>query len=220
MPNEAGRAYGLTTLCPIKLGTEGNFSFASLTRQYLHDQQVHACDESSPMAKVPNTYLCRFFVLDDVRYQGKPAILDRLKSPYLVFVAEVHGDLTSYLRGLWGDAEDFAKKVWKHCVGFQSVNTADLFINYIKKCQVQTTFYFNGSTDDPLAEQLKSLYLMQEFSRFAYASVNKNSEELKQDFQAFIKRTQPSSIDGPTWRAGASTLKGAVVEPRKKGDQQ
>jgi len=212
MPNEAGRAYGLTTLCPIKLGNENNYSFASLTRQYLQRLQEHECNERSPMAQVPNTYLCRFFVLDDVSYQGKPAMLDRLQSPYLVFVAEIHGELEPYLQGLWRHAKDFATKVWKHCVGFRDVTTEDRFIAYIKACQVQTTFYFNGSTDDPLAEQLKALYLMQEFSRFAYASVNKESDELQRDFQEFIKRTQPSNIVGPTWRPGASTLDGAVVE--------
>jgi hypothetical protein len=164
------------------------------------------------MATVPNTYLCRFVVLDDVSYQGKPAMLDRLKSPYLVFVAEIHGDLDTYLHGMWNHANDLVKDVWKHCVGFHSVTTVEDFIGYIKSCQVQTTLYFNGSTDDSLAEQLKSLYLMQEFSRFAYASTNKKSEELQKDFQEFMKRTQPSNIAGPTWRAGASTLEHAVSE--------
>lgn len=218
MPNEAGRAYGLTTLCPIQLGTQDNYSFASLTRQYLQDQKEYACDEASPMARVPNTYLCRFFVLDDVSYQGKPAMLDRLKSPYLVFVAEIHGDLETYLKDFWRQANDFVTKVWKHCVGFHRVQQADDFVAYIKACQVETTLYFNGSTDDPLAEQLKSLYLLQEFSRFAYAAAHKNSDELQKDFQTFIRRTQPSNLAGPTWRAGASTLQGAVIEGGTRED--
>jgi hypothetical protein len=216
MPNEAGRAYGLTTLCPIKLGTKDNYSFASLTRQYLQTLQDHTRDELSPMALVPNTYLCRFFVLDDVSYQGKPARLDRLKSPYLVFIAELHGELGTYLQGLWRYANAFVMQLWTHCVGFHRVKEETDFIAYIKACQVETTFYFNGSTDDSLAEQLKSLYLMQEFSRFAYASAHKQSEELQKDFHAFIRRTQPSNLAGPTWRAGASTLQGAVIEERKR----
>ncbi len=211
MPNEAGRAYGLTTLCPIKHGNDGKQSFASLTRQFLQQLQESESDEMSPMAKVPNTYLCRFVVLDSVSYQGKPAVLDRLKSSYLVFVAEIHGDLDTYLGGLWTHANALVNDVWKHCVGFSGVASADRFIRYIKDCQVQTTLYFDGSTDDPLAEQLKSLYLMQEFSRFAYASARKNSDELRKDFQEFVERTRPSDLTGPTWRAGASTLEDAVV---------
>lgn len=206
MPNEAGRAYGLTTLCPIRLGTENDTSFASHTRRYLQDLQKHKCNESSPMAQVPNTYLCRFFVLDDVSYQGKPARLDRLKSPYLVFVAEIYGELEPYLQGLWRHANECARQVWKHCVGFDCVKEEADYIAYIKACQVTTTFYFNGSTDDPLAEQLKSLYLMQEFSRFAYASANKKAEELQRDFRAFVQRTQPSSLVGPTWPPGNSRI--------------
>jgi hypothetical protein len=216
MPNEAGRAYGLTTLCPIKLGTENNYSFASLTRRSLQDLQQHRCNELSPMAQVPNTYLCRFFVLDDVSYQGKPARLDRLKSPYLVFVAEIHGDLETYLQGLWDRARDLVNNVWKYGVGFQEVDTAERFIRYIKACQVETTLYFNGSTDDPLAEQLKSLYLMQEFSRFAYASANKKSEELQSAFQAFVRRTQPSNLAGPTWRPGTSDVTNSVIQGQEK----
>ncbi len=134
MPNEAGRAYG----DPLSdyARTKDNYSFASLTRQYLQNQQEHTCNESSPMAQVPNTYLCRFFVLDDVSYQGKPAMLDRLQSPYLVFVAESHGELEAYLQGLWRHAKDFATQVWKHCVGFHRVQGEDDFIAYIKACQV------------------------------------------------------------------------------------
>jgi hypothetical protein len=73
----------------------------------------------------------------------------------------------------------------------------------MKKCRVTNHLFFNGSTGDPLAEQLKSLYLKQEFSRFVYDNQGKSPKELQQAFQAFIARTQPDKLDGPTWVAGA-----------------
>jgi hypothetical protein len=216
MANEAGNAYGLTTLCPIRRGSNGKESFASLTRAYLQLVQELERDEKSPMAKVPDTYLCRFFVLTSVAYQGKPATLDGLKSAYLVFIAELHGDRDAYLRGLWTHARAFVDEVWTHCVGFQHVDSADDFVRYINDCQVTTTLYFAGSTDDSLAEQLKALYLKQEFSQFAFASARKSSEQLQKDFHEFVERTRPLDLSGPTWRAGASRLEDAVVDGGEK----
>ena len=208
MANEAGRAYGLTTLCPIKVGTTDGESWTSLTRKLLQDLPSHA---ASPMAKVPNTYLSRFLVLDDVAYQGKPALLEGLKSQYLVFVADLHGERDAYIKGMWTHAEPFIRDAWKYCVDFDSVNSPQSFAAYIKRCQVTTTLYFNGSNDEPLEEQLKALYLKQEFSRFAFESAKKSPADLQRDFEAFVARTKPSNLAAPTWRAGADQLDDIVV---------
>jgi len=77
------------------------------------------------------------------------------------------------------------------------------FVSYMKTCQVKNHLFFNGTTGDPLAEQLKSLYLKQEFSRFVYESQDKSPAQLQQSFQAFIADTQPNNLDAPTWIAGA-----------------
>ncbi len=221
MPNIAGNAYGLTTLCPIKNGgpphrldedgatLPDNRSFGAILRDRLEDLP---CDERSPMARVPNTYLCRFFVLDDLIYQGKPAEEDHLKSKYLVFTSNFHGDLETYLHGMWEHAADAVRRIWEHCVAFDRVTDAGSFVDYIKKCQVETTFYFMGSTDVSLAEQLKGLYLKQEFSKFAFANQGKSAAELQAAFAEFAARTRPDNVQGPTWRPGASQLKDAVVE--------
>ena len=74
-----------------------------------------------------------------------------------------------------------------------------------------TTFLFNGSTDDSLPEQLKSLYLKQEFSKFAFENQGLEPNELRQAFQQFIARTEPANLAGPTWRAGAAELSRADV---------
>src|SRR4051794_24209977 len=103
MANTSGNAYALTVLCPIRRGvpeqTAGNReSYTALLRDVLQNLHVN---ERSPMARVPNTYLCRFWVLGDIPYQGKPAFLEHLKSDYLVFSSNFYGELDPYLEGMW-----------------------------------------------------------------------------------------------------------------------
>lgn len=208
MPNESGRAYALTAMFPLCNDSENDQSFAAIVRGHLRALEV---DENSPMAKVPNTYLCRFFVLDDVFYQGNPAVEEHLKSKYLVFIAEVHGDRDAYVRGMWQHAEATIRRIFHYCIAFREVSSEEDFVRYVKKCQVETTFYFNGSNDEPLAEQLKALYLKQELAWFVRENQGKTPSELQQAFRAFVARTQPKNVNAPTWRPGASSLDIAVV---------
>ena len=202
MPNTSGKAYGLTTLCPIINGSNDQQSFSSLTREYLQEMPTLA---ASPMAKVPNTYLCRFFILNDAIFEAYPHKLDHLKSSYLVFTSNFHGDRDAYLRGMWNAISGDIKKIWQYCVGFNA-NDPNTFVEYIHKCQVKTTYYFNGSTDDSLEEQLKSLYLKQEFSDFVYAHQGDTDIDLLLAFKEFVSRTKPQILSFPTWKAGAETL--------------
>jgi hypothetical protein len=210
MANKSGNAYALTVLCPILRGVPPDSpadnrgqTYTALLRNVL--QALHV-NEGSPMAKVPNTYLCRFWVLSEVPYQGRPAFLEHLKSDYLVFSSNFHGELEPYLEGMWAALQQGILAILWHCVGHEAVRDAGSFIEYIKKCQVTTTFLFNGSTDEPLAVQLKNLYLKQEFSRFAFDNQGKSAPDLQVAFRNFIERTQPTNPEGPTWAPGAYHL--------------
>ena len=216
MSNKSGNAYGLTLLCPILAGLakqapEGmnDLTYADLIRFRLQQLTVN---EMSPMARVPDTYLCRFWVLNDVPYQGHPAVLERLKSSYLVFSSNFHGGLEAYLLGMWSAIEQDLRGILQYCVGFDRVTDVTSFIQYIKRCQVETTFYFNGSSDEPLAVQLKSLYLKQELSKFASANQGKSPADLQAAFKAFVARVQPTNLARPTWKAGAYHLDRVVLE--------
>ncbi|MET0287848.1 MAG: hypothetical protein ABW352_25390 [Polyangiales bacterium] len=212
MPNKNGNAYGLTVLCPLKNDSEDDQSYAAIVRRKLRELPL---DEESPLAAVPETYLCRMFVLDDVFYEGDPAGEDHLKSKYLVLVVELHGERDAWLRAMWTHAQDCIQKLWKYCIAFQDVRSADDWVAYIGRCQVDTTFYFMGSTDEPLAEQLKALYLKQELAHFALEHQGvKDPAALQRSFQDFLARVQPDNLSGPTWRAGASSLETAVVGGR------
>lgn len=206
MANQSGNAYGLTALIPIKNGSEAGESYASKVRRLLQEWTLEK-NEHSPMAKVPNTYLCRFYVLNDVFYQGSPAREEHLKSKYLVFSTNFYGELELYLRGMWEKAQTELKELLQHCVTFERVKNVEDFVNYIKRCQVDNALFFNGSTDDPLAEQLKALYLKQAFAHFIFTHqhlIHKSTgaAELQKAFKAFVQHTQPENLKEPTWNPG------------------
>lgn len=227
MANESGNAYGLTVLSPIKNGHMDEIEYADDTRIRI---QSLGLNEDSLMAKVPNTYLARLFILNDVMLEATPAcdfcctlndVLsffsdrfrksalpreDHLQSKYLVFSTNFHGTLEPYLTGMWQSTEKDIRYIWAHCVAFNQVQDASSFIAYIKKCQLETTLFFNGSTDEPLSEQLKSLYLKQEFTRFAVDHQGLPAAELKAAFNTFIERVDPDNLAAPAWRPGQSTV--------------
>jgi hypothetical protein len=210
MPNENGRAYGLSTFCPLLRDDEARNepSHAAVVRDRL---RCLAMDEDSPLARVPNLYLCRLFVLDDVFYQGDPAGEDHLKNKYLVFIAELHGSLEPVLESMWHHCHEDLRPIWEHGVGFHGVNSAQDWVRYIKQCQVETTFYFNGSNDEPLAEQLKGLYLKQELGKFAAEHQGRDAASLQRAFKEFVARVEPFNLAGPTFRPGASSLNVSVM---------
>ena len=222
MANQMRNAYALTLLCPIRHGVPKEFpegmegqTCAACVRYLLQD--VLRVSVDSPMANVPNTYLSRFYILEDVPYQGKPAVLEHLASNYLVLGAEFHGDLDTWLTGMWDAIQPEIRGLLQYCFGFESVDDCASFITYIKKCQVETTFFFDGSTDEPLAMQLKNLYLKQEFSKFVYANQGNSPDVIQANFQEFVAITRPDVIDAPTWKPGAYCLADLETGLKTKG---
>lgn len=206
MANEFGESYGLTTLCPIINGVEEGQAHDKSVRRLL---QTLPTDEGSPFAKIPNTYLARLFILNDVFFQqGNEVARDQLKSKYLVFTSNFHGKLDDYLSGMWHNQQDIVTSIWAHCVGFDQVTDAHSFIQYIKKCQLTTTLFFNGSTDKSLKEQLKALYVKQAFTEFALTQQNRPASELRTAFNNFMQNIQIDNLNDPSYRPGQCDISG------------
>ena len=207
MSNRFGNAYGLTVLIPIKQGTEDNRSYDKIIRDQL---QAWPLDSESPLAAVPNTYLARLFLLNDVFYEGAPAIEEHLKSKYLVFSSNFHGELEPYLEGMWKAIGGLLQEFLRHCVAFDTVRCAADFIGYIKRCQINNSLFFNGSNDKPLREQLKALYVKQAFIHFTYLAQQFRYEgedgahKLRAAFRRFVALIRINDMDGPTWPIAAA----------------
>ena len=202
MGNRFGNAYGLTVLIPIKHGTKDNRAYDKIIRDQLQEWPL---DRQSPMALVPNTYLARLFLLNDVFYEGAPAIEEHLKSKYLVFSSNFFGELDTYLAGMWSALEHVLKEFLQHCVAFDAVESSADFVKYIKRCQIDNSLFFNGSNDKPLPEQLKALYVKQAFIHFSYLSQHFRYEgpdgagKLQAAFKRFVKLIQIDDTSGPSW---------------------
>ena len=223
--NISGNAYALTMLCPIKPGIEENRTYADLIRDQL---EIWNLADVSPLAQVPNTYLCRFFVLDDIYTESLPGAsiwdalsdlriipsnkqrlaalphTDHLQSSYLVFSSNLHGDIDTYLKGMWESIQTEINTIWQYCYGFEDVSDATSFMAYAHKCCLDSSLFFVGSNDDSLAEQLKALYVKQEFSRFAQETQDLPAAQLKQAYTAFMQRIKPRDVNAPTWTAGVT----------------
>jgi hypothetical protein len=79
----------------------------------------------------------------------QPYPVDHLPHPWLIFVCDFdakNGDdseLESYLRGLWTVMDDTWKDLLMHCHGWDAGGGADAFVQYIKRCRIETTMPFN-----------------------------------------------------------------------------
>lgn len=179
----------LTTFAPIKKGApkeDPHTSYEQRVRMTLavlptaHQSPATSNAEfNSPFARNTRTHLARMFVLHDVVYNGRipqstlfskfngnnPAVpqpVDRLKTPYLIFCADVDavqrtGDpvpttLTarqqrevraSYARELWRTMKEELVDLYSNCHGFEAVRSAEDFADYLERCHVETTMPFH-----------------------------------------------------------------------------
>jgi hypothetical protein len=180
MPSANGSVYGLTLLCPILDDPDALTS---------HDLQIRdrlsklSLDETSPFAVAPGTHLARLVVLDDVIYVGAPSCEEHLKSKYLVFESNCDGDRDSYLTGLAKAIPEELDAIWKHCVGYPEKGAADLtaFLAYMKRCEIETTFFFAPVNDKTRGQTLVALRNKAAIAHFIASHQGKPAAEIQKN---------------------------------------
>jgi hypothetical protein len=195
MPNTFGRSYGLTVLSPIRDDLRDPPSRSAQIRKFLAGLPTGA---KSPLSVLGMHHFVRFVVLDDVFFENYPAKVDHLKSPYLLFTSDFHGDLDDYLRRLAGEVPDLVCGVWGHCYGFPGTEDPDQFAAYIKRCQVTTTLYFADNPDATVEQVLRALETQARMVRFLVATQGMSGAPLQESFRQFVAeiRGAPTPLPG------------------------
>jgi hypothetical protein len=189
VPNINGNTYGLTILSPIIEDADLDVCHSMQLRWYLSHLPR---DHRSPFAQISSTYLARLVVLDDVVYVGLPACEEHLKSRYLIFETNFDGDLDTYLRRMATETAEFVTDVWKHCVGFPGTNDTNAFIAYMKKCQIETTFFFADVNDRTVDGTLEALKNQSALTHFIEKHQGMPAAELQHAFGEFLTRLRNS----------------------------
>ncbi|MGD0775705.1 MAG: hypothetical protein ABSC05_23065 [Candidatus Solibacter sp.] len=198
MPNQSGNVYGLTVLSPIINGAAGDVSHDCAIRDYLSNLPR---DQRSPFAKVSSTHLARLVVMDDVVFVGTPAREEHLQSKYLVFETNFDGDLDTYLTRMAREAAEEVHAVWQHCVGYPGVQDPAVFAAYLKKCQVETTFFFADVNNKTVQQTLRALKVQSGLAHFIETNQGKSAGEIQAAFRGFLEKVRhapgpPAGEDG------------------------
>ena len=184
MANQNGSVYGLTLLCPILNDEKASPSHDLQIRDYLSKLTA---DSASPFAIAPGTHLARLVVMDDVVYVGMPACEEHLKSKYLVFESNLDGDLDTYLTGLATSIPEHIDAIWSHCNGYPGCADKARFVQYMKSCQLKTTFFFAAVNDKSVTQTLAALQTQRAVARFIAEHQGVSPAETQRDFIEFLK---------------------------------
>ena len=161
MGNQNGKVFGLTFLSPIIDDERATPSHDLQIRYALAQWKV---DETSPFATaLRGRIFAGLVVMDDVIYVGMPSCEEHLKSKYLVFETNCDADAGEYLAGLARSIPEALDAVWGHCVGYPG---AAGFADYMKRCQVETSFFFAAVNDRSRDEALRGLAVQRATSDF------------------------------------------------------
>jgi len=201
MPNKNGSVYGLTILSPIIDDDKVTPSHDLQIRRYLATLPT---GELSPFALAPATHLARLVVMDDVIYVGMPACEEHLKSKYLVFESNCDGELDDYLGGLASSVPEQLDAIWSHCVGYPGAANRQAFIDYMKSCQLETTFYFAAVNDKSVPETLRALQTQHAVSEFIADHQGMEPARLQAEFVQFVAELKSAPAPRP----------GSMGEPR------
>jgi hypothetical protein len=197
--------YGLTILSPIIDDPKIKISHDTALRVYLQNMHRHA---RSPFAQVSGTHICRLVVMDDVVFVGSPAKEEHLKSKYLIFNSNLYGGLEAYLEEMARKIPDVVEDIWSHCVGYPGVGDPKAFAAYLKKCQIETTFYFADVNGKTVEQTLQALQTKVEFTAFIEENQGKSPADLQREFAAFWERVrkQPPPLAGAKdlWKGQAA----------------
>jgi hypothetical protein len=216
MANRNGNIYGLTILSPILEGSEAGIPHNLAIRNYLADLPRDGRDPENPFTKLSSTHMARLAVLDvdalqsgvrveasllqfhiggakQVAHSDSSNSEEYLTTQYLIFESNFDGDLDSYLVSMVRETPEFVNSVWRHCEGFPGVVDLASFASYMKKCQVDTSFYYADVNDKTVQQTLQALRNQGSLRAFILRNQGKPADEIQKAFAEFAKSASSSS---------------------------
>ena len=171
MSNRFGQAYGLTAITPIL----GGLDETGVPHDVALRRELRALNTApeSPFAYLATTHLARWVILDEAPFESIPAKVDHFQSKYLLFTSNFDGAgdssdvaLARYVESMRTAIPGILARLYGHCVGFRGTSDARAWLNYVKECQVTTTFFFGAYPDASVDQVLRALEMQKRVGDF------------------------------------------------------
>src|SRR4029078_11787213 len=97
------------------------------------------------------------------------------------------GHTDTYLLSMARDAAHEVDSVWRHCVGYPGLRDPRAFVEYMKKCQINTTFFFADVNNNPVQQTLRALKVQASLADFIAANQGLPAAEIQAAFREFVE---------------------------------
>lgn len=127
----------ISVMCPILEGHHGILQdlFCALNRS----------DEQSPLARVTNTHMARWSLVEPLPYKNKGRPIDDVW--YLLFTSWYGGHTSAYIQALQLALGDLADDIWSNCIGYPGRRDIAEFERYLIRHRIKPHMTFGGYPD-------------------------------------------------------------------------
>lgn len=154
MGNRYGQFFGYMGLFPVRdVVPDQEVSPIDALRRHLNGLSAGG---DSLFAKTGLVHGARLFLIDDVIYNGHPAVNEHLAYPYLALSLTFDGPLEGLAGAIANHAAPDFAVIFSHCYGFDGAGSAQSVLRYLQHCQVTTTFLYVDA-DAKLDRTLRAL---------------------------------------------------------------
>ena len=190
----------LVTLSPIEYRSDDpDNRIATVSRTLeLEARKTHS---DQLLRQCPMLHMARAQIIDNVIPPMGQHPPDSLKSKYLLFVAEIDGEVDDFLDALYNGPQfpfewdkeraerkrhaAFVRNVWGQCIGYPDDAGCVFFRQYMRRCRIKVTLPFKAY-NFTVAEIDRAATNQAQFASFFEAHQGLSPEELHKAWQEFL----------------------------------
>jgi hypothetical protein len=181
LPNRSGQAYSLVLISPVATGAE------LALRSHLANLTV------SPFAVLEGTHFVRLAMIDQLNHEGPGRRRQVLPRSYLLFAAVFDSDrrrrpVQRYLAEMIEQLGPGFGAIWGRCEACPAGADPDAIIDWLKRHQVNSGFFFAPYGTATVADVRASVALRRRIRDFAVRNQEEHPARLQERFDRDFRR--------------------------------
>lgn len=192
MSNYYGKFYGYTGLFPI-LDNDESHSHTVELRNLL---STLSDGRGSLFSSTGLVHGARFFILDDVVFNGSPSPEEHLKNSYLVLSMTFDGELEGLAEKIAALGESDWGRVMSHCHSVSDAKPHESVLAQLRQGQITTSFLYVDADAD-LNGTLKALLLQRKVADLVVSGQGASTQERRALVRNLVEQLKTAEIPTP-----------------------